>query len=165
MYLFQYQQMFGWWLCNVDCNVGGLFSWIAILWKGKKFEVFLDPFFWWNKIEGKESLMYAYDFTSFVVSTHLKNMLIKLDILSKDRGENKKYLTPPPSSCVHWNMRTGFDLHLKIYSISKKTNAQVNSNIISIVHIHESNHTPVMQMHVFVQLITSRWISIHLRKK
>ena len=74
-------------------------------------------------------------------------------------GVNKKYLTPPPSSCVHWNMRTGFDLHLKIYSISKKTNAQVNSNINSIVHIHESNHTPVMQMHVFVQLITSRWIN------
>ena len=33
--------------------------------------------------------MQAYDFASFVVSTHLKNMLIKLDIFPKDRGENK----------------------------------------------------------------------------
>ena len=32
-----------------------------------------------------------------VVSTHLKNMIVKLDHFPKVRGENKKYLKPPPS--------------------------------------------------------------------
>ena len=32
-----------------------------------------------------------------VVSTHLKNMAVKLDHFPRDRGENKKYLKPPPS--------------------------------------------------------------------
>ena len=32
----------------------------------------------------------------WVVSTHLKNMLVKLEIFPKVWGENKKYLKPPP---------------------------------------------------------------------
>ena len=32
-----------------------------------------------------------------VEPTHLKNMLVKLEIFPKFRGENKKYLKPPPT--------------------------------------------------------------------
>jgi len=33
-----------------------------------------------------------------VVSTHLKHMLVKLDHETPIRGENKKYLKPPPKA-------------------------------------------------------------------
>ena len=33
-----------------------------------------------------------------VVSTHLKNILVKLDHFPRDRGEHKKYLKPPARS-------------------------------------------------------------------
>ena len=35
-----------------------------------------------------------------VVSTHLKNMLVKMGSSSPNRGENKKYVKPPPSHCL-----------------------------------------------------------------
>ncbi len=46
-----------------------------------------------------------------VVSTHLKNMLLKLDHFPKDRGENKKYLKPPPSFCFWWSLAPEDTLH------------------------------------------------------
>ena len=36
-----------------------------------------------------------------MVSAYLKNMLVKLDHLSYGRGENKKYLKPPPRILIH----------------------------------------------------------------
>ena len=38
------------------------------------------------------------EFFYLVVSTHLKHMLVKLDHFPRDRGENTKYLKPPPRS-------------------------------------------------------------------
>ena len=35
-----------------------------------------------------------------VEPTHLKNMLVKLDHFPKVRGENKKYLKPPPCGWI-----------------------------------------------------------------
>ena len=37
-----------------------------------------------------------------VEPTHLKNMLVKMDHFPRVRGENKKYLKPPPSSLSHY---------------------------------------------------------------
>ena len=39
-----------------------------------------------------------------VEPTHLKNMLVKLDHLPKDRDENEKSLKPPPSLWLYGRM-------------------------------------------------------------
>ena len=41
-------------------------------------------------------------------ATHLKNMLVKLDHLFRDRGENKNHLKPPPSTV--WLVSRNLDL-------------------------------------------------------
>ena len=45
----------------------------------------------WNRGNQKNNPTYL------VVSTLLKNMLVKLDHFARDWGENQKYLKPPPS--------------------------------------------------------------------
>ena len=52
-----------------------------------------------------------------VVSTHLKNMLVKLDYFSKDRGENKKSL-----SCHHP------DMYLSLIKYIDRKSGPTNSN-------------------------------------
>ena len=42
--------------------------------------------------------------------THLNNMLVKLDHFPKDRGENKKYLKPPPSNIQTWAAESSYYL-------------------------------------------------------
>ena len=47
-----------------------------------------------------------------VVSTPLKNMLVKMAIFPKFRGDNKKYLKPPPSYLLHRIHGTGIFTYL-----------------------------------------------------
>ena len=119
----------------------------VVPWQNSKFQrdfevITVNSFFWkgsgrttptgmrnskWGFVSSIESinrewLMLEISFFYFwlVVSTHLKNMLVKLDHLPKVRGENKKYLKAPPR--FHSFMCIPFILFGQFHSSMKAMN-------------------------------------------
>ena len=73
-----------------------------------------------------------------VVSTHLKNMLVKMVSFSPNRGENKKYLKPPPSTWKWAGPQKEF--HLQHHTLSCAS-CQFQGGYPSLPMITENNPT------------------------